>query len=284
MASDPPQTLPFVAKARGREAEAADDEDDISTTVAAESTPLLRSSSATSVTGSSRTVRTVRSADHCQGPRLLDGQAEATTPLLATSPPRPSPSAAASEKLSAPRIVLICASVWLLIFLQAANMSGMTMTQSSVALELRASGGEAVWFTSTYLIAGSSLSPLGGRLAAIFGPVSMVLPCVGAFALGGMLSGGAPSVAWFLVGRCLTGVGAAGIMTLSVILVLALSPESRRGVFIGLVNLGFTIGLSFGAVVFGAVEPLIGWVCFVCLHQMIRWYTPYCRGICVNPC
>lgn len=138
-------------------------------------------------------------------------------------------------------------------------MSGMTMTQSSVARDLSAYEG-AMWFTSSYLIAASSLSPLGGRLADVFSPRAMVLPCAFAFALGGLVTSQAQSFAVFIVGRCITGVGAAGIMTLSVILVLALAPVHRRGIFIGLVNLGFTIGLSFGAVVFGAVEPLVGWV------------------------
>lgn len=56
------------------------------------------------------------------------------------------------------------------------------------------------------------------------------------------------------------GAGAAGAMTLAVVFVLGLVGRRRRGLFIGLVNVGFTVGLSFGAVVFGAVEPVIGWV------------------------
>ena len=52
-------------------------------------------------------------------------------------------------------------------------------------------------------------------------------------------------------------------MTISFILVLELSSKKRRGLFIGLVNTGFTLGVSFGAVVAGALLPVTGWVCFV---------------------
>lgn len=48
-------------------------------------------------------------------------------------------------------------------------------------------------------------------------------------------------------------------VTLSLILVLQLTSRKRRGLFIGLVNAGFTVGMSTGAVVFGALLPAIGW-------------------------
>ncbi len=53
-------------------------------------------------------------------------------------------------------------------------MSGMTMAQSVIAAELDAYE-DASWFTSSFLIAGSSYAPLAGRLASIFSPRSMVL-------------------------------------------------------------------------------------------------------------
>lgn len=49
-------------------------------------------------------------------------------------------------------------------------------------------------------------------------------------------------------------------MTVSFILVLELTGKKRRGLFIGLVNAGFTTGVSFGAVVAGALLPVTGWV------------------------
>jgi len=48
-------------------------------------------------------------------------------------------------------------------------------------------------------------------------------------------------------------------MTLSLILVIQLTSKRRRGLMIGLTNAGFTIGLSTGAIAYGALMPLIGW-------------------------
>ncbi|KAF9882139.1 major facilitator superfamily transporter [Colletotrichum karsti] len=165
---------------------------------------------------------------------------------------------APKQSIGTARAAVLMLSVWMLIFLQASNTSGMTMTQSVIAEELHAYEG-AMWFTSSYLISMASLAPLIGRLATIFPPRNLVLPLGGFFAVGGIVTAMAHSFWVLIFGRIVTGTGGAGIMTLSVILVLELVGKKRRGIFVGLVNAGFTIGLSFGAVVYGALLPVIGW-------------------------
>lgn len=80
------------------------------------------------------------------------------------------------------------------------------------------------------------------------------------FSLGGIVTSQAPSLEVFLLGRAITGAGGAGIMTISFILVLELSGKRRRGLFIGLVNTGFTLGVSLGAVIAGGLLNVTGWV------------------------
>ncbi|EFQ35016.1 major facilitator superfamily transporter [Colletotrichum graminicola] len=162
------------------------------------------------------------------------------------------------QSISVTRAGVLMLSTWILIFLQASNTSGMTMTQSVVAEDLEAYA-DAMWFTSSYLISMASLTPLFGRLATIFSPRSLVLPLGCFFAAGGVVTSQASSFWVFIAGRILSGMGGAGIMTLSIILVLELVGKKSRGLFVGLVNTGFTIGLSFGAVVSGALLPAIGW-------------------------
>ncbi|ETS74658.1 hypothetical protein PFICI_13142 [Pestalotiopsis fici W106-1] len=161
-------------------------------------------------------------------------------------------------KVSPRRGVSIALSVYVLIFLQASNMSGMTMAQSTIAAELDAYE-HAMWFTSSYLIAMSSFGPLAGRLAAIFSPRTIILFTSAFFVAGAMLSAAATSLPVFLLGRVVTGLGGAGIFTTAMILVLELTSKRRRGLFVGLVNTGFTTGVSLGAVVFGELVPVTGW-------------------------
>lgn len=105
----------------------------------------------------------------------------------------------------------------------------------------------------------SSLSPIAARLAQIFAPRNCILVAAVLFSLGGVITSQAHSLKVFLLGRAVSGAGGAGIMTIAFILVLELSGKKRRGLFIGLVNTGFTTGVALGAVIAGALLPVTGW-------------------------
>jgi MFS family permease len=148
-----------------------------------------------------------------------------------------------------------------MVFLAASNLSLVTTTQSKIAEDLDAFAA-ASWFTSAYMIAMSSTTILAGRLAQIFSPRSCVLVSSIFFGVGGVIASQGKSMQVFLLGRIVQGIGGGSIMTVSLILVLELSAKKRRGLHIGLVNSVFTMGVSFGAVIAGALLPITGWVSF----------------------
>ncbi|CAK7267865.1 hypothetical protein SEPCBS119000_002768 [Sporothrix epigloea] len=166
--------------------------------------------------------------------------------------------ATSTQTISTRRACIVAFSMWVLIFLQASNMSGMGMAQSVIAADLEAYE-HAMWFTSTYLIASASFAPIVGRLATIF-PASHLTAASGlCFATGTVITSQAPNLITFLIGRVIVGLGGAGTMTLSLIVVLQFTSKRRRGLLIGLVNAGFTFGMSMGAVLYGALLPALGW-------------------------
>ncbi|KAJ5818071.1 hypothetical protein N7474_003662 [Penicillium riverlandense] len=164
----------------------------------------------------------------------------------------------AQRTVSFPRGLCITVLMGLLIFIQATNMSMMTTAQSDIAADLDAFA-EASWFTSAYLIALSSITPLAGRLAQIFTARFYVLFSAVLLAIGLFISAAASSLAVFLVGRAVAGCGSGGLMSTSIILVLDLATKKRRGLCIGLINTGFTTGVASGAVLAGILTPSLGW-------------------------
>jgi MFS family permease len=118
-------------------------------------------------------------------------------------------------------------------------------------------------------IAVSSIAPLAGRFTQIFSARNCIFVSSVIFSIGLLVTSQAPSFAAFLVGRVISGIGAAGILTISIILVLELTGEKERGLFIGLVNAGYTTGVALGAVVAGALLPVIGWVSWIQLAGRI---------------
>lgn len=108
-------------------------------------------------------------------------------------------------------------------------------------------------------IAMSSTSPILGKLAQLFSPRVCIFVATVLLAFGVLIASWAETFAVFIAGRILTGVGAAGIFTVSMIIVLELAGSKRRGIMMGLLNSGFTVGVALGATFAGALLPKVGW-------------------------
>ncbi|KAE8153153.1 major facilitator superfamily domain-containing protein [Aspergillus avenaceus] len=200
--------------------------------------------------------------------RQTDELPSEATPLLDA----PSEVEERNVSVSAARGFTIIASMGLLLFTQATNMSMMTTAQSDIAADLDAFS-ETTWFNSAYLIAASSVTPLAGRLSQIFTPrVYVLFSCV-VLSIGLFITAASRNLTVFLLGRALTGCGGGGIMVTTIILTLDLTSKKRRGLFIGLINVGMTTGVSSGAVLAGLLTPAFGW-------RIIFWFqAPLCLVI-----
>ncbi len=132
--------------------------------------------------------------------------------------------------------------------------------QSSIAIDLD-SFENASWFTSSYLIAVPSLAPLMGRLSQVFTPRSCIFSSTLLLCLGSAITASSMTFSSFVAGRFITGAGGGGMYIVASIMSVQMTSPKRRGVFVALVNTGMTIGVSLGAILAGALEPRIGWVC-----------------------
>ncbi|ETI24462.1 hypothetical protein G647_03831 [Cladophialophora carrionii CBS 160.54] len=162
------------------------------------------------------------------------------------------------DKLSTTRGALICLSVWVLIFILTNNVSLITTIQSPIASDLEVSNAVS-WFTSAYLIAITSITPVAGRLCAIFTPRIYLLVSIIVQTCGLFVTSQAKSLPWFLAGRVITGIGSASVTPVAFLLVTELTSQRRRGLFFGCINTGYTAGVACGAIIAGALEPLVGW-------------------------
>ncbi|KAF4339819.1 vacuolar basic amino acid transporter 1 [Fusarium beomiforme] len=228
--NSPAQRLGSGSAAPGPSSDAHDDA--LSTT---EETPLLAGSSSSS--RSSSTVRLSTQKD--SNSRPAESRSKVHIPLA--------------------RGIAIGLSLWLLIFLTACNMSGMTLVQGAIAFQLGSHGSSAMWFTSAYLMPMSSLAPVAGRLATIFPPRTLILPIAALLATGGLTCSVSNSFGVFVTGRVIAGTGGAGVLSLAIIIGLELASEKSRGLVLGLINASFIAGVSFGAIVFGGLMPVVGW-------------------------
>ena len=160
--------------------------------------------------------------------------------------------------LSTTRGILIIASLFTLIFVLTCNISLLTTIQSPIASELEAF--ESVsWFTSAYLIAITSIMPVAGRLCLVFTPRIYLFGSILILSAGLLITSIAPKLWVFLVGRVISGIGTAAVTPVALILIRELTNDAKKGLYFGLVNTGYTTGVSLGAIIAGALEPVVGW-------------------------
>ena len=183
---------------------------------------------------------------------------EATPLLLSNTSSTLTEAGETPVALTRTRGIFIIISLFVLVFVLTSNVSLLTTIQSPIAIELEAVTSVS-WFTSAYLIAITAITPVAGRLCLVFTPRiylfgSIVLQCIGI-----LITSTAPSLWVFLIGRVMTGVGSAAVTPVALILIRGLTDASKKGLFFGLVNAGYTIGVSIGAIVAGALEPAVGW-------------------------
>ncbi|GAM86446.1 hypothetical protein ANO11243_044600 [Dothideomycetidae sp. 11243] len=163
-----------------------------------------------------------------------------------------------APRISRPRAAICVLAFAVLITLQATNISILTVTQSAIAADLDAFE-KSSWFTSAYLIAASSAGPINGKLAQVLTPrISLVISSI-LLGIGTLVTAFANGFTTFVVGRAITGVGVSGMFIVAIVVVLETASPEKRGLLIGLLNTTFTVGVSVGATVAGALLPLTGW-------------------------
>jgi EmrB/QacA subfamily drug resistance transporter len=114
------------------------------------------------------------------------------------------------------------------------------------------------WVTSAFLIVGSAVSPLFGKLGDSFGKKRMFLIALVFYTAGVGLAGFSPSI-YFLIGaRAVQGIGFA-IVPLALAIIAETFPRERIATAQGVVSATFAIGAAAGLVIGAYIVQDFGW-------------------------
>ncbi|MFV9511440.1 MFS transporter [Tepidibacillus sp. LV47] len=115
------------------------------------------------------------------------------------------------------------------------------------------------WVVTAYLLTISSLLPVFGRTADMFGRKKVYSLGFLIFILGSLLCGFADNI-WFLVGsRVLQAVGASMLMSNSAAIITAIFPSNERGKALGLTGTVVALGSLTGPALGGLLIGLTSW-------------------------
>lgn len=139
----------------------------------------------------------------------------------------------------------------------------------------------ASWITSAFLITGSAVSPLFGKLGDNYGKKKMFLVALAFYTAGVGMAGFSPTIYFLLVARAVQGIGFA-IVPLALAIVVDILPKERVATAQGIISGTFAIGAAAGLVIGAYIVQDIGWqwafhsafvlsvVLFVVVARLIR--------------
>ncbi|MFB7715809.1 MFS transporter [Nocardia sp. NPDC056100] len=150
-------------------------------------------------------------------------------------------------------LALMCACVVLVVGMVAAINLAVPMLAAS---GMHPSASALVWIVDTYVIFFACLVIPGGAAGDRFGRKGVLLTGLGLFAVGALLSAVAPNIVLLLVGRAITGVGAAAVLPNTLAILLHAVRIERKGATIAtwasMTGIGGVVGnVGGGAILSG---------------------------------
>ncbi|KAK3324448.1 putative MFS transporter [Cercophora scortea] len=118
---------------------------------------------------------------------------------------------------------------------------------------------QLAWYPAAYTFATCALTPLTGKMAAVF-PINWVyLSFSGIFLLGSIVCGAAPTSNAFIAGRAVSGIGAAGVASNGLTILVTIAPARKKPLFMGLGAACFALGLVVAPILGGAFTERLTW-------------------------
>ena len=114
------------------------------------------------------------------------------------------------------------------------------------------------WITSAFLIVGSAVSPLFGKLGDSYGKKRMFLAALVFYTAGVGLAGFSNSIYFLIAARAVQGIGFA-IVPLALAIIAETFPKERIATAQGVVSATFAIGAAAGLIIGSYVVQDLGW-------------------------
>ncbi len=115
------------------------------------------------------------------------------------------------------------------------------------------------WIITAYLIASTVTVPVYGKLSDLFGRRPLFVVAIGIFVAGSVLCGLAQTMGQLIAFRALQGVGAGGLIPLSLAAVADLFPPRERGRYQGYIGATWATAAIAGPLVGGTLTDTASW-------------------------
>jgi EmrB/QacA subfamily drug resistance transporter len=156
------------------------------------------------------------------------------------------------------RVLAIYVGLMLVNFLSSTDQTIVTTALPRVVADI---GGltEYSWIFTAYMLASTVAIPLYGKLGDVYGKRPMLLTSVSLFLAGSMLCGTARSMPMLIAFRAVQGLGAGGLVPLSMATIGSMVPLRDRGRYQAFIVAAFSGGAGVGPLLGGVIVDHASW-------------------------
>ncbi len=153
----------------------------------------------------------------------------------------------------------VMSAVAMAIFLATIDGSIVNVALPTLTSALETDFASIQWVVLAYLLTLTTLQPIVGRLADMYGRKNLYNSGFVIFTIGSFLCGLAPTVGWLIGFRVLQGIGGALCLALGLAIVTDAFPASERGRALGIAGSIVSIGIVAGPTLGGIIIENMSW-------------------------
>ncbi|KAF4637455.1 hypothetical protein G7Y89_g608 [Cudoniella acicularis] len=155
-------------------------------------------------------------------------------------------------------IAIIMSSLCACVFVAAVDITIISTALPAIAGNFHSATGYQ-WIGSAYVLGSTASTPSWGKISDIWGRKSILLLGILIFFAGSLICALSQSMAVFLAGRAIQGVGASGLLTLVNIAISDLFSMRDRSLYFGVTSLVWALASGVGPVLGGVFAQQLSW-------------------------
>ncbi|KAJ9647394.1 hypothetical protein H2204_000022 [Knufia peltigerae] len=160
--------------------------------------------------------------------------------------------------LTGSRLYLVIAGIGFAIYLFALDISVVATAIPYITARFNSTT-DIGWYGAAYPLCMCSLQPMAGKMYTNFSLKWTFFVFTGIFLLGSTLCGAAVSSPMFILGRAVSGAGAAGIFSGGLSILAVVAPLSKRPLYTSALGSLFGVATITGPIIGGALTTSVSW-------------------------